>query len=159
MIFLISQAFPAKWTGIIALVFLVKLFLIESTDKLRFSSTSANTGVAPLSRTEVAVATKVISGTITSSPFLIPNAFRDRCKAEVAFETPIANFELVNFEKFFSKLSKLEPFVRILDFKALSTTLWSDLEIDGLKKGTFTLEFPKGFFYFALDISTNFTIF
>ena len=47
------------------------------------SSTSAKTTVAPVCSTTLAVAAKVIEGTITSSPGPIPLARRDRCIAAV----------------------------------------------------------------------------
>lgn len=46
-------------------------------------SMSANTGVAPVSATELAVAAKVKDGTITSSPGPTPAASRPRCSALV----------------------------------------------------------------------------
>ena len=44
-------------------------------------SISTNTGVAPMYFTALAVATHVISGTITSSPGPTPRAKSDRCRA------------------------------------------------------------------------------
>ena len=44
---------------------------------------SANTGVAPVSATELAVAAKVNDGTMTSSPGPMPAASRPRCSAAV----------------------------------------------------------------------------
>ena len=57
----------------------------------RSSSTSTNTGVAPVNNTELAVATNVMSGIITSVPFPMPSAFSDRCNAAVPLDTPTAN--------------------------------------------------------------------
>ncbi|CAB4558281.1 unannotated protein [freshwater metagenome] len=44
---------------------------------------SANTGTAPASTTELAVAAKEKDGTITSSPALIPAAIKPKCSADV----------------------------------------------------------------------------
>ena len=74
-------------------------FLIDEIEMFRSLSTSASTGVAPVNKTELAVATNVMSGTITSDPFPIPSAFSDRCNAAVPLDTPTANFTLVNFAK------------------------------------------------------------
>ena len=52
--------------------------------RLKWSgSMSANTGVAPVSATEFAVAAKVNDGTMTSSPGPMPAASRPRCRPEV----------------------------------------------------------------------------
>ena len=96
---LILHDFPAKCTGMIALVLVVIAFFIEVVEIFRSSSTSANTGVAPVNNTELAVATNVMSGIITSDPFPIPSAFSDRCNAAVPLDTPIANFAPVNLAK------------------------------------------------------------
>ena len=62
-----------------ALVFLVILFSIDFIEILISSLlTSTKTGVAPVYNTTFAVATNVIFGIITSSPFPIPNDLRDR---------------------------------------------------------------------------------
>ncbi|MFT3917330.1 MAG: hypothetical protein QM704_25560 [Anaeromyxobacteraceae bacterium] len=53
-------------------------------------STSASTGVAPVRSTACAVAAKVRSGTITSSPGPSPSAWSARWRATVPFETVIA---------------------------------------------------------------------
>jgi len=44
---------------------------------------SANTGVAPVNATELAVAAKVKDGTMTSSPAFTPLESRPRCRPEV----------------------------------------------------------------------------
>ena len=82
-----------------ALVLDVIDFLIDAIEIFRSSSTSTNTGVAPVNNTELAVATNVISGIITSEPFPIPSAFSDRCNAAVPLDTPTANLDPVNFVK------------------------------------------------------------
>ena len=69
VISLILHDFPAKCTGMMALVLDVIDFLIDGIKIFRFSSTSANTGVAPVNNTELAVATNVMSGIITSEPY------------------------------------------------------------------------------------------
>ena len=67
---------------------------IESGDIFIDSlSTSTMTGFAPVRSTALIVATKVRSGTITSSFFPIPSAFKERCNADVALETPTAYLE------------------------------------------------------------------
>ena len=75
------------------------------------SLTSAKTGVAPVSIIALDVAINVISGIITSSPEVIPNDFKDKCNADVALDTPIAYFELVNLQNEDSKFSKIGPSV------------------------------------------------
>lgn len=56
----------------------------ESGSRLKVTgSMSANTGVAPVSRTELAVAAKVNEGTTTSSPAPIPAATSASRSAEV----------------------------------------------------------------------------
>ena len=81
----------------IALVLVVIDFFIEGIEIFRSSSTSTNTGVAPVNNTELAVATNVRSGIITSDPFPIPSAFSDRCSAAVPLDIPTANLDPVNF--------------------------------------------------------------
>ena len=51
---------------------------------------STSTGVAPASRTTLAVAGKVYAGTMTSSPSPIPSASTARWSAAVPFETATA---------------------------------------------------------------------
>ena len=82
--------------------------------------TSAKTGVAPVYNTELAVATNVIFGIITSSPIPISRDLRDRWSADVAFDTPIAYFEPVNLHIAFSNFRKIGPSVNKLDFRAIS---------------------------------------
>ena len=53
----ILQHFPAKCTGMIALVLDVIDFWIDDIEIFKSLSTSANTGVAPFNKTELAVAT------------------------------------------------------------------------------------------------------
>ena len=63
---------------------------------------STKTGFAPTDLTEFAVATKVNDGTNTSSPGLIPIAYREACRAAVPELTATANFDLTNFDNSFS---------------------------------------------------------
>ena len=100
-------------------------------------STSANTGVAPFNKTELAVATNVISGTITSDPFPTPSALNDRCNAAVPLDTPTANFAPVNFAKIDSNLRRFGPSVSSLEFSAFNTTFLSFFVISGIINGTF----------------------
>ncbi len=51
------------------------------------SSISTITGVAPANKTALIVAAKVKSGTITSSPCLIPREWSAKCKATVPLNT------------------------------------------------------------------------
>jgi hypothetical protein len=53
-------------------------------------STSANTGVAPTYATALAVATQVMSGTMTSSPGPMPRACMAMCSAPVQLDVAIA---------------------------------------------------------------------
>ena len=64
---------------------------------------STKTGLAPVYETDIGVATKVIAGTITSSPFPMSKASNAKCRALVPEFTPIANFELQYFLKLSSK--------------------------------------------------------
>ena len=90
---------------------------IEESDMLKASSeTSAITGVALVNITAFAVATKVMSGTITSSPFPIPIAFNESWSAAVALDTPIAYLDPVNFANLFSKFFRFGPSVSKLLF-------------------------------------------
>ena len=71
-------------SGMIARVRSVIAASTAAGDKQNESrSMSANTGVAPVSATELAVAAKVNDGTITSSPGPIPLARRPRWRPEV----------------------------------------------------------------------------
>ena len=89
---------PYKWTGMIALVLGVIFFLIDLGHMVHVSfSISTNIGVAPTYLTTLAVATQVISGTITSSPFLIPNPKSIRCNAPVQLDVGRAYLHLKNF--------------------------------------------------------------
>ena len=56
------------------------------------SSTSTNTGVAPTSATDSAVAENVNAGQNTASPFPTPSAIRMSTSASVPLETPIECF-------------------------------------------------------------------
>ena len=105
----------------IALVLDVIDFFIEGIEIFRSSSTSTNTGVAPVNNTELAVATNVMSGIITSEPFPMPSAFSDRCNAAVPLDTPTANFALVKFAKIDSNLRNFGPSVSSREFNAFKT--------------------------------------
>ena len=75
---------PYRCTGMIARVFHVMRSSTASRSSPHVSgSTSTNTGVAPTARTTEAVAPKVRSGTITSSPARIPRDRSARCSAAV----------------------------------------------------------------------------
>ena len=131
-----------------ALVLDVIDFLIDAIEIFRSSSTSANTGVAPVNNTELAVATNVMSGIITSDPFPRPSAFSDRCNAAVPLDTPIANFAPVNFAKIDSNLRSFGPSVSNLEFNAFNMTFLSFFVISGIINGTFIEA--------SLNASTNF---
>ena len=121
----------------IALVLLVIAFFIEGIEIFRSSSTSTNTGVAPINNTELAVATNVRSGIITSEPFPMPSAFSDRCSAAVPLDTPTANLAPVNFAKIDSNLCNFGPSVSRREFNAFDTVLLSFFVISGMINGTF----------------------
>src|SRR3989344_6280287 len=59
-------------------------------------SISTRTGMAPVYNTALAVATKVRSGIITSSPFFIPKDANAKCKPVVPLETANAYFVPIN---------------------------------------------------------------
>ena len=67
-------------------------------------SISTITGVAPEISTALIVAAKVRSGTITSSPDLIPMVFNAISKAIVPFDTAIPKGTFNNFANLFSNL-------------------------------------------------------
>ena len=80
-----STASPAKCTGMIALVRGVIAASTWSRSRLRLSSsTSTNTGRAPTRITTLALAAKVMAGTITSSPGPMPHACSATSSAPVA---------------------------------------------------------------------------
>jgi len=86
----ISAICPKRWTGIMALVFGVIAFSINSGTMLNISgSVSTNTGVAPSLLITPAVAKNVNGDVITSSPGPIFNAIRERSKASVPDATPM----------------------------------------------------------------------
>ena len=75
----------------IALVFLVIFFTIDSGSIVKSSfKISTKTGFAPVDAIAFALATNVKDGTITSSPFLISNAYSAACNAAVPEFTAIA---------------------------------------------------------------------
>ena len=155
VISLILHDFPAKCTGMMALVLDVIDFLIDGIKIFRFSSTSANTGVAPVNNTELAVATNVMSGIITSDPFPIPSAFSDRCNAAVPLDTPIANFAPVNLAKIDSNLRSFGPSVSSLEFNAFNTAFLSFFVISGIINGTFIEASPMRLFSFSFKSTLN----
>ena len=106
-----------RFVFIYVLVLAVIAFFIEGIEIFRSSSTSPNTGIAPVNNTELAVATNVRSGITTSEPFPIPSAFSDRCSAAVPLDTPTANFAPVNFANIDSNLCSFGPSVSNLEFK------------------------------------------
>ena len=72
-------ASPNRWTGIIALVFVVNLSRKSLGSRLNVSkSMSAKTTVAPRCSTTLAVEIHVKAGTITSSPGPTPRAAKER---------------------------------------------------------------------------------
>ena len=150
VISLILHDFPAKCTGMMALVLDVIDFLIDGIKIFRFSSTSANTGVAPVNNTELAVATNVMSGIITSDPYPIPSAFSDRCNAAVPLDTPIANFAPVNLAKIDSNLRSFGPSVSSLEFNAFNTAFLSFFVISGIINGTFIEASPNASIFFFI---------
>ncbi len=79
-----SAGWPKRCTGMMAFVRVVMAGRICRTSTLYVArSMSTNTGVAPASSTTLAVAGKVKSGRITSSPGPMPRARRVRCNAAV----------------------------------------------------------------------------
>ena len=90
-----------------ALVFLLIFFFIDFGHMVHVSgSISVKTGLAPTYLTALAVATQVVSGTITSSPFLISQDLSIKCIAPVQLEVGIAYLTLKYFLKLFSNLTK-----------------------------------------------------
>ena len=87
-------------------------------------------------KTAFAVATKVSSGIITSSPFLSFNAFKDKNNAYVALDTHIANFAPVNFANNLSNSRNFGPSVSNGLSNELIITFLSFAVILGTKKGT-----------------------
>ena len=75
---------------------------------------STITGLALQAKIALTSATKVRSGTITSSRSLIPNAFNDKCNAAVQFDTAMAYFDLVYLQKSASNFYNCGPNVNIL---------------------------------------------
>ncbi len=75
------------WTGTITLVFSVTASRARSTFMHQVSSSmSTKTGSAPQYLTALAVATQLISGTITSSPGPTPRPRSVRCRAPVQLD-------------------------------------------------------------------------
>ena len=66
---------------------------------------SVTIGLALHAKIAFASATNVKSGIITSSSFLIPNTFNDKCNAAVQFETATAYFAFVYLQKLVSNFS------------------------------------------------------
>ena len=80
------------------LVFFVIFLFRETKSILKLSlSTSTKTTLAPVKETAFAVAKKVMFGTITSSPFLTPIAFKAKNNAIVPLVVEIAYFILKIF--------------------------------------------------------------
>ena len=141
----------------IALVLEVIDFFIEVIEIFRSSPTSTNTGVAPVSNTELAVAANVMSGIITSEPLPIPSAFNDRCNAAVPLDTPTANFAPVNFANIDSNLCSFGPSVSNLEFNAFKIEFLSLFVISGIINGTFIEASPNAslilFFIYTTSLS------
>ena len=87
-----SAGSPIWWTTMIALVRGVIAAFAASGSRLYVcGSTSANTGVAPVWRIELAVAIKDIDGQITSSSGPIPSVSSARCNEVVQLDTATAS--------------------------------------------------------------------
>ena len=80
---------PVKWTGRIAFVRDVISASIVAGSMFNVSSTSAKTGVAPLARMALAVASQDNGVVMTSSPAPMPSAFNPSIKASVPDPTPM----------------------------------------------------------------------
>ena len=84
----------------------MEVFKDSVSNKKKFSLLmSVTIGLALHAKTAFASATNVKSGIITSSSFLIPNAFNDKCNAAVQFETATAYFAFVYLQKSVSNFS------------------------------------------------------
>ena len=97
---------------------------------------STNTGVAPVSATELAVAAKVNDGTMTSSPGPIPAASSPRCRPEVpeltaTHERPSTSWSPNSC----SKAATCGPWATIPDISTASTALRSSSPMIGLAGG------------------------
>src|SRR3989304_4787558 len=95
---------------LMALVLLDILLAISSGDMLRvFSSMSAKTGLAPQKSGAFAVAAKVMTGVITSSPGPMLRTLIDRCSAAVQLFTETAYFAPTYSAKVFSNSAAFGP--------------------------------------------------
>src|SRR3989338_4010747 len=104
MIGFMSQTNPYKCTGTIALVRGVTAFSIKYGSMLEsFSLISQNTGLAPVRTIDSAVAIKVQTEVITSSPGPMPQALSARNSASVQEFTPTVYGHLRRKENSFSK--------------------------------------------------------
>ena len=94
----------------IAFVFVViaSRTLFGSSVKL-IGSISAKTGVAPLATIAATVATAVCEGVITSSPHVIPSAFKPRIIESVPEFTPIHSVTPTYAANSSSKLETSDP--------------------------------------------------
>ena len=72
-------------------------------------STSTKTGVAPTYLIGLTVATKVITGTITSSPGPIPSSYNARCNAAVPLCVETALLAFRYWANLFSNISMFSP--------------------------------------------------
>ena len=102
-----SHGCPPKCVIIKSLVFLDILSLKSSIFILPTSSHPQNFRLLVNFKTGVHVAWKVKLGAITSSPFLIPNAEKAECKADVPELVAKAYFVPINLAKAFSNFSTI----------------------------------------------------
>src|SRR3989338_1250886 len=93
-------------------------------------SMSTNTGLAPVNKTELDVATKLSGVVIASSPRLRPAARHARWSAAVPLETATANFAPQKLASVASNSGMAGPWVSHLDFRTETTLLMSEDEID-----------------------------
>ena len=97
---------------------------------------SANTGMAPVRATELAVAAKVNDGTITSSPAPIPQDSRPRCRPEVPELTATqARPSLKCSENSVSKAATSGPWAIMPERSTRSTAARSSSPMIGLAGG------------------------
>ena len=123
---------PFISTGIIALVLLVTRFGSFDKSKFRvFDSISTRIGFAPVISIAFADATKVKSGTITSSPFPTPKDLSPTYNAVVPLVTAVAYLQPTNFANIFSNLLVFFASVYHPESKTSSISFRSSLPNDG----------------------------
>ena len=105
-----STIWPNKWTPTTAAVDGVRASATASTSISNvFGSTSTKIGRAPTAQTASAVATKVLAGTMTSSPLPIPKPAKISSSASVPLATPTHSFASQKEAKLDSKRSTSSP--------------------------------------------------